>query len=140
MIDPITMPACTTTSLDLVPLNVTGLDLSAFLRKKKSLIVDSPILTLENDELPDEFEFEEEELPFLESEIPMIKKDGKVVPFYEFISKVRDDYPQPETTKEDKKVEPTQVIDTYNNFQNIALETIFMNNLQIINHSFLNKK
>ena len=134
------MPACTTTSLDLVPLNVTGLDLSAFLRKKKSLIVDSPILTLENDELPDEFEFEEEELPFLESEIPMIKKDGKVVPFYEFISKVRDDYPQPETTKEDKKVEPTQVIDTYNNFQNIALETIFMNNLQIINHSFLNKK
>merc|ERR1740129_274571 len=51
-----------------------------------------------------------EELPFLEREVPLIKKDGKAVPFFEFISKVRDDYPQPETTEETKKVEPTKAL------------------------------
>merc|ERR1719491_1589856 len=65
---PTDMPACTTTSLDLVALNVTGLDLSDYFRKKRSFIDDSPISALENEELLDEFEFEEEELPFLENE------------------------------------------------------------------------
>ena len=107
------LPACTQTSLDTTGvLNVTGLDLSSFFRKKRSFIDESPILPLDSEELPDEFEFEEEELPFLESEVPMIKKDGEVVPFFEFISKVRDDYPQPETAEESIKVEPTKVLIT----------------------------
>ena len=110
MIDPVTMTACTQTSLDTTLLNVTGLDLSDFLRKKRSFIDESPILDLESEELLDEFEFEEEELPYLEREVPMIEKDGVAVPFFEFISKVRDDYPQPETTEENIKVEPTKVI------------------------------
>ena len=118
MIDPVTMTACTQTSLDTTLLNVTGLDLSDFLRKKRSFIDESPILDLESEELLDEFEFEEEELPFLEREVPMIRKDGKVVPFFEFISKVRDDYPQPEPTEENIKVEPTKVI-LY--FQNMTI-------------------
>merc|ERR1719491_2902657 len=74
VIMPVTMPACTTTSLDLVALNVTGLDLSDYFRKKRTFIDDSPISALENEELLDEFE--EEELPFLESEVAMIEKDG----------------------------------------------------------------
>ena len=67
-------------------------------------------MALDSEELPDEFEFEEEELPYLEREVPMIKIDGLAVPFFEFISKVRDDYPQPETAEENIKVEPTKVI------------------------------
>ena len=103
--------ACTQTSLDTTGvLNVTGLDLSSYFRKKRSFIDESPILALDSEELPDEFEFEDEELPYLEREVPMIKKDGAVVPFFEFISKVRDDYPQPETAEENIKVEPTKVI------------------------------
>ena len=107
------LPSCTQTSLDSTLLNVTGLDLSTYFRKKRSFIDESPILALDSEELLDEFEFEEEELPFLEREVPMIKQDGEVVPFFEFISKVRDDYPQPETTEETKKVEPTKVIIQY---------------------------
>ena len=108
------LPSCTQTSLDTTGvLNVTGLDLSAYLRKKRSFIDESPILALDSEELLDEFEFEEEELPYLEREVPMIEKDGVAVPFFEFISKVRDDYPQPETTEENIKVEPTKVIIQY---------------------------
>ena len=105
------LPSCTQTSLDTTGvLNVTGLDLSSYLRKKRSFIDESPILALDSEELLDEFEFEEEELPYLEREVPMIEKDGIAVPFFEFISKVRDDYPQPETAEENIKVEPTKVI------------------------------
>merc|ERR1719491_710996 len=151
VIAPITMSPCTTTSLDLVALNVTGLDLSDYFRKKRSFIDDSPILALENEELLDEFEFEEEELPFLESEVPMIEKDGKVVPFFEFISKVRDDYPQPETTEEGKKVEPTKALERHPRFltvletfttsenftttittTNLALQTLFFTSVSAI--------
>ena len=114
LLNQLDITACTQTSLDTTGvLNVTGLDLSSFFRKKRSFIDDSPILALDSEELPDEFEFEEEELPYLEREVPlvpMIKKDGAVVPFFEFISKVRDDYPQPETAEENIKVEPTKVI------------------------------
>ena len=99
---PVDMPACTQTSLDTTGvLNVTGLDLSSFDlgRRKRSVIDETPLSEFM------EFPIENED------EAAIISKDGELYNFFDYISKVREDYPKPETSdsEDDMKVQPTRV-------------------------------